>query len=138
MNVAEWLVLGVLTGFSAYDLKTRKVPVMAVVLCGTAALVYRFCAGTGIAELILGLVPGLCMLALAFFTKESIGTGDGLVLCALGMFCGLRRTLAILGMALVLAAALAIVLLVLRRVERKTELPFLPNLMAGYLLCLLW
>ena len=73
-----------------------------------------------------------------FATKESIGTGDGLVLCVLGLFCGWRQCLAIFGMALVLSAILSIILLICRKAGRKTELPFLPSLFGGYVLYYLW
>lgn len=138
MEIAEGIMLGVLAGFSVYDLKTRKVPLTAVAAAGVAALVYRLCVKTGILELAAGLVPGLLLLLLAYVTKESIGTGDGLLLCVVGVFCGLTGTLAVLGTALVLAAGVAAVLLISKRAGRKTELPFLPCLCAGYLLQLLW
>lgn len=138
MNIAEWVMMGTLAGFGVYDLKRRRVPVAAVAVCSLVVLVYRLGAGIGFWELAAGLVPGAVLLLLARCTKESIGTGDGLVLCCLGLFCGLRQTVAVLGMALVLSSVMAIVLLVLRRAGRKTELPFLPCLCSGYLLGIIW
>lgn len=138
MNIAEGIALGCLAGLSIYDLKTKRIVIKAVALLGIVVLVYRLCTGTGVLELAAGLVPGAGLLFVAFCTKESIGIGDGMVLCVLGLFCGLRKTMGVLGMALVFCAALAMVLLVLKRAGRKTELPFLPCLFAGYLLCLLW
>lgn len=138
MNIAEGIFLGGLAGFSVYDLKTKKVPVAAVALFGTAVLIYRLCTGAGPAELLPGVLPGLALLLAAVCTKESIGTGDGLLLCVLGVFCGIKKAMAVLGMALVFAALLAVILLVIKRAGKKTELPFLPCLFAGYLLGLLW
>ncbi|MBO5353313.1 MAG: hypothetical protein J6A77_08460 [Lachnospiraceae bacterium] len=136
--MAEWIMFGVLAGFSVYDLKWKKVNVTAVVIVAATALMYRFFVGTGWVDLFFSLVPGIGLLLLALVTRESIGTGDGLVMCALGIFCGIKPALAILGMALVLCAMLAIILLACRRAGKKTELPFLPCLCAGYLLYLLW
>lgn len=136
MNLAKGVVLGVLAGLSAYDLKRKKIVVPVVIISGVVAVIYRLCCGTGILDLLAGIVPGVLLLFVSYCTKESIGMGDGMVLCALGVFCGCRMTFAILGMALVLAALLAIVLLVLRRAGRKTELPFVPCLCAAYFLCL--
>lgn len=138
MKTAEWVMLGALAGLAVLDLKTKRIPVVWVVLLGAATVIYRVIAGAGVWELAAGIVPGLLLLLVAFATGESIGSGDGLVLCALGLFCGVTMTVAVFGMALLLSAVLAIVLLVLRRAGRKTELPFLPCLCAGYLLCLLW
>jgi leader peptidase (prepilin peptidase)/N-methyltransferase len=138
MKVVEWIMLLLLAGFAAYDLKTKTVPLAAVAAFAVGTLVYRICTGTGMAELAAGLVPGAVVLLLAFATRESIGIGDGLVLCVLGMFCGWRQCLAMFGMALVLSSVLAMVLLACRKVGRKTELPFLPSLFGGYLLFYLW
>lgn len=138
MNIAEGIALGCLAGLSIYDIKTKKVAVKAVVFFGIVVFIYQLCIGIGVLDLAAGLVPGAGLLLVAICTKESIGVGDGMVLCALGLFCGLRKTMAILGMALVFCAVLAMILLVLKRAGRKTELPFLPCLFAGYLLCLLW
>lgn len=138
MSAAEWVVLGVLVGLSICDLKTKKIPVAAVVLFGAAVLGYRLMTGIELLGLLVGLVPGAVLLLLAVLTGESIGIGDGLVLCVVGLFCGLTKAVSVLAMALVLSSVVAMVLLVLKRAGRKTELPFLPCLCSGYLLCLLW
>ena len=136
--MAEGVMLVILAGFAIHDMKTKTVSLAAMGVFAISVLVYRLCTGTGIAELAAGLVPGALVLLLAFATKESIGMGDGLMLCVLGMFCGWRRCLAAFGMALVLSAILSIVLLVFKRAGRKTEVPFLPSLFGGFLLCYLW
>ena len=136
--MAEWIMLGVLAGFAVYDLWWKKVNVAAVALFGIAVIVYRSCGNTAIREMISGFVPGLGLLLLSFITKESIGIGDGLVLCVMGAFCGIKQAIAILGMALLLSAVLAMVLLACKRAGKKTELPFLPCLCGGYFLFLLW
>ena len=138
MDVAGGIMLGVMGAFSIYDLKYKKIPIWAVILFGVAVLLYRLDVGVGIGELLAGIVPGAGLLLTAFCTKESIGFGDGMVLCVLGLFLGIKGSLAVLGMALVFAALLAAVLLVLKRAGKKTELPFLPCLFAGYLISLLW
>ena len=138
MEAAEWAMLAVLTGFAIYDMKTKTISVVAVAIIAASVLLYRLYMGIGMLELVIGLIPGVLLLVIAFATRESIGTGDGLVLCILGLFCGWRRCLAIFSMALVLSAILSIVLLVCRKAGRKTELPFLPSLFGGYLLYCLW
>ncbi|MBP3570123.1 MAG: prepilin peptidase [Lachnospiraceae bacterium] len=138
MNGAELVVLGSLFVLSVMDLRTRKISWIPVALLGGVALIYQWCAGELCIDVIVGIIPGLILIGLAFCTKESIGYGDGLVLGVLGLYCGIKKAVAVLGMALLLAAVLAMVLLVLKKAGRKTELPFLPCLCSGYLLCLLW
>ena len=138
MDIANGIMLGILGGFSVYDLIYKKVLIRAVLIFGAAVLGYRMYAGAGLGELLAGLVPGMLLLLTAFCTKESIGYGDGMVLCVLGLFLGMRQSLAVCGMALVFAAVSAMIRLVFKRAGRKTELPFLPCLFAGYLLSLVW
>lgn len=138
MSVAEGILLGALAGLSVYDIKKRKIPVWAVLLLGTGVLLYRILSGADVFLLLLSMVPGFGLLLLAFCTRESIGTGDGMVLCVIGLFAGGKQAMAILGMALLFASALAALLLLMRRARRKTELPFLPCLWSACLVGFLW
>lgn len=134
----EEIVFLILLLLSVCDICVKKIPVPAVVFAAIAAFAYHIVAGSLSAALLTGLIPGVAVLVLAFFTKESIGTGDGLTICAFGMLYGFTETVAVFGMALFLSAAAAMVLLVLHRAGRKTELPFIPFFCGGYVICLLW
>ena len=81
-----------------------------------------------------GLMIGLSILALSKITAGKIGMGDGLLLCVTGMGLGFWLNLELLGVALLLAATLSIVLLILRKVDRKQTIPFIPFLFVGYLI----
>ena len=137
MEIAEWVVLFFMVVLAGIDLKTKQVPVLMVILLGVGCAIYRLWVGTGFWEMAAGAIPGALLLAIAVCSGESIGIGDGLVLFVLGVFCGASQAVAMLGMALFLVAVLAGVLLIIRRAGRKTELPFLPCLAGGYLLCVL-
>jgi len=136
MSVIDAVVLGNLAILGWIDIKKKMIPVVPVAVAGSVLLLYRFWEGCTFFEVAAGLVPGAVLLLLAFCTRESIGTGDGLVFCMIGAGCGLENTVAVLGFALVCSALLAIVLLVLRKVRRKTVLPFLPCVFTGYVISL--
>lgn len=138
MDVEEVVMLGSLVVLSCVDLRERKIPLIPTLILGVGFLMYRLWNGVPLAEVAAGVIPGGILLLVSLVTEESIGYGDGLVLLILGVLCGVMEAVAVLGMALLLAAVLSIVLLVLRRVGRKTKLPFLPCLCSGYLLFLLW
>ncbi len=138
MKGIELIILAGLAVLSWTDIRTRKVPVIPVMLSGVVFVIYRVWTGVTVMELAAGILPGTLLLLLAFVSGESIGKGDGLVLFMLGIYCGMAKAVAVLGMALLLAAVLALVLLLLKRANRKTKLPFLPCLCAGYLISLVW
>lgn len=130
------LVTGILLAILAWiDVKTKTVP---VVLIGVLAL---FLALTGfyiklsIPFMVFGCIPGMVALFITYVTKGKLGKGDGLILLALGIGCGLDRVMLVWGIALTMAAVTGIVLLVLKRATRKTELPFVPFLFWGYVVC---
>ena len=63
--------------------------------------------------------------------------GDALVLLCLGAGYRWERVTAMLFGALCLAAVFSLVLLILKRADRKTELPFLPFLFFGWCIVML-
>lgn len=134
----ELVMLGSLIVLSGMDLRTKKIPLMPVLVLGVVFFVYRMWNGVPLLDVAVGVIPGGILLLVSAITEESIGYGDGLVLLVLGVLCGATKAVAVFGMALLLAAVLSMVLLALKRVGRKTELPFLPCLCAGYLLFLVW
>lgn len=138
MGITEQIVLLCLAILAAVDLKTRKIPVLPVLFLGLFGVCFRLCAGGSFWNVVTGVIPGMLLLVLAVCTRESIGIGDGLVLLALGGVIGAAQAVAVLGMALFLSAVLAFWLLLWKKAKRKTELPFLPCLCGGYLLCVLW
>lgn len=138
MSLEEFVLLGSLVVLSGVDLRTRKIPLVPVLALGMFFVIYRIWSGAPVLELVTGTIPGGILILVAAVTKESIGYGDGVVLVVFGLLCGAVKTVAVLGMALLLAAVVSMILLALKKVGRKTELPFLPCLCSGYLLFLLW
>lgn len=138
MTIEESIVLGVLAVLSIIDFRKKQISLVILVSFGVVVLLWMLFQKAGIGGMLMGLFPGVVCLLLSYVTGESIGKGDGIVLCILGVFCGIRETVAVFGLALVFAALWAIGLLVLKRAGRKTELPFLPCVSLGYLCCVLW
>ena len=135
MSVIDGIV-GVGLLFLAFcDIRSKEIPILPVGLYGATLLVVRLWQGAEFMEIVPGLIPGAVALVLSVCSEGKVGIGDGLVLCALGMGYSLHPLLGVLGLALVFAATGAIVLIVLKKVGRNREMPFLPYLFAGYLLC---
>ena len=130
MKLMTGLLLG---GLAVVDFKQKKIPVLPVAAMGVLLLLFRLWNGVELRELATGLLPGAGLLLFARLSREAVGTGDGLVLLALGMGYGAEEILVMLFVALCLAAGLSVVLLVSKRAGRKSEIPFLPFLFFGWM-----
>ena len=78
-----------------------------------------------------GALSGVVVLLLAYATGEKIGYGDGFVLIASGVLLGLRMNLLMLLFGLFLAALNSIWILIRKKGNRKTQIPFVPFLLPG-------
>lgn len=137
--VTMWLLW-----MSVLDIRSKSVPAWLIGLGGAVALAVSLVESfSGIAEqgtwwnyvgaLFGGIIPGGCLLMLAFVTK-TIGSGDGAVVTLLGMVLGFRKSILVLCIGLFFAALGSTVLLVIGKVKRNTCLPFLPFLTVGWFL----
>lgn len=141
----ETLVFCCLTGFAAYDIRTRRVPNRALVSFCPAALVSlpvhmqtagsSFWASLGFS--LAGCTAGfLILLTAALLSRGGVGVGGGDIklAAATGFIYGPYRMLGILMLAALLSACAA--LLVLCR-HRSLSLPFVPFIAAGSLITLI-
>lgn len=84
-----------------------------------------------------GVLIGLCMVGISLLSEEQIGKGDGFVIAALGLFCGVRNTLGIVCFASLFMLPVAIVTILIKKGKKGIRLPFLPALFLGYVVTLL-
>lgn len=133
--LAVWLL-----GISALDICRRSVPLWTLAPGGVLAVLAVAChsEGGGIDFFVLleGILPGVLLLLLAFFTKNA-GSGDGIVLLFLGAAEGGGKGLALFGVSLFLISIFSIVLLIIKKAGKNTKIPYLPFLTAAWLLIML-
>lgn len=84
-----------------------------------------------------GMLPGVCLLAVSMTGKRSIGTADGAAVLTVGMLYGLWTGMEMLLYGLLLCCLPAAVLLAAGKIKKESRLPFLPFLLAGFLICCL-
>lgn len=82
---------------------------------------------------IMGIFIGVVILLAGRFSNGSIGTADGIMLAVIGGVIGYRDTLLLLMNAVMAAALCSIILIILKRGNRKTTIPFFPFMLLGYL-----
>lgn len=117
---------------ACFDWKWKRIPWsvqgMGVIFVIVTMIMQR---DRSAAEWILAAMPGMVLLMLAWVTRENIGYGDGVSVLLLGGITGLRNCIAALCLSMLLLSLAGIVLLVLKRADRKTRIPYLPFLFAA-------
>ena len=118
---------------SYWDLKLKAIPYRITLVLLMVGVICSWLSHRNIVEVMLALIPGIVCLLLSKFTREAIGYGDGLLLCALAMFFPCDRILELCTIACILAGVVALALLALRKKKGKDELPFVPFLLMAYI-----
>lgn len=86
------------------------------------------------AEWGLSLLPGLFLLLAGRLSRWQIGAGDGAVILIMGLWLGFEKTIVVLTMGLFLCSIFCGGLVLLKKAGRKTEIPFIPFLLAACLI----
>ena len=106
--------------YSVWDIRKKSIPLLWV----TAGLAVALMMG-GIKG-VLGMLPGMVLLLLAFVMKGKMGTADGLILAVIGGMTGIRYAVAILMAALIISFFYSSVLLIFCKKGRSYCFPFVP------------
>lgn len=121
---------------SRWDLRKRYIPARtllvgafagAVVFIGRALWTGRWEWATAL----IGLIPGACICVLSFVATNQIGLGDGLILLVIGWMLGIQRATVVTVIGLFGATLFGIALVVLKRGNLHTEMPFIPFMALG-------
>lgn len=122
----------------ATDIKSKKISLILSVVFGVFGVIMNITVGSQSGySVCLGTLLGIFLILLSKITKEAIGMGDGLVVSVLGIFNGGTRSLSTLLYAFMVSSVISILLLSIKKVSRKEKLPFIPCLLAGYLIVLI-
>ena len=82
-------------------------------------------------------LPGILLFGLIFLVnhliKQSIGTGDGIVLFLVSLYLGWKTALFLLVTAMLMAGMTGIILLMIKKASRKSKLPFVPYLLSAFI-----
>ncbi|MBO4421423.1 MAG: prepilin peptidase [Lachnospiraceae bacterium] len=138
MRIVLYVIFGIyIAVLSLEDLLKKSVPVAllaAGVLFIPAGLLTEGAESISVADNILGLIPGAMLLVISFVSRGQIGVGDGGLVMMLGASLGIETVIRILTAALLLITVFSGIMLVMRKLKRKSTLPFIPFLFAGYIL----
>ena len=87
-----------------------------------------------ITDLIAPMLSGAVIIAVVKRAKKYIGTGDGLLLAALGILIGNRSNLYVVAVASVAASVYAGALIIRKKKRFTGGIPFAPFVMSGFLI----
>lgn len=94
---------------------------------------YSIFTGRPIGDILIPAGIGMMFLAAGFLSHGTVGVGDGWILAALGTLLSTEIYVQMLCMGLFFAAGWSGVLLAVFGKSRKTEIPLVPFLLAGYI-----
>lgn len=117
-----WLLL-----CSLQDIKRKEISLLLIAI--GFALLFTISIIQGqlrIWERFIGFSLGLLLIILHKITRGQIGVGDGLILCVTGISLGFYMNSILLINSLFLSAIFSIIYIIIKKVNRKTTIPFIP------------
>ena len=138
MEMWKFVILSLWLGIMAVlDLRWKRIPVWLLVVGGMIVTIMSFNeytqADKSFAELVWGLVPGALLLLMSVATKKA-GIADGIVLLLLSLPLDYRECIVGFVLSLLIMSFVSLLLLVLGKVKGNSKLPYLPFLLAGYMI----
>lgn len=134
-GIPYFLLLNFLCMMTVEDIRTRQIQTLQIWLMLLTGAICALASGAGWLGRVLLFAVLLAVLQLAARrTNSGIGTGDAKVIAALALFLRFRPLFYVLSLSLVCALLYGLGLVVCKKATVKTELPFLPFLLAGALI----
>ena len=115
------------------DIRRREISLLLTVVYAGCGIIYSILQGRKIQDVLIPAGIGILFLAAGLISRGAIGAGDCWILLALGALLDTETYIRMLCIGFFLAAFWSGILLVIRRKSRKTEIPLVPFLLAGYL-----
>lgn len=129
-----WMLTLFLTSV-AEDMRKKEVPLEIYPVFLLPVIILHLAQRDWLNPLVAVVLAGIFYL-LAKYSKQAIGYGDAVAIPLLCLLSGFQTAGVIILMALVLVGTVGLVLLISRKANRKTEVPFIPFLAAAYLIYL--
>ena len=115
------------------DIRRREISLLLTMVYAGCGIIYSILQGRKIQDVLIPAGIGILFLAAGLISRGAIGAGDCWILLALGALLDTETYIRMLCIVFFLAAFWSGILLVIRRKSRKTEIPLVPFLLAGYI-----
>ena len=126
-----WILgfIALLVILSIFDIRTKRIPIGGFISLYAYSIMYLFFSGEygfSFINLIISVIPGLILGALSFMTEGKIGMGDAIITAGLGVGLGIENVSYTLAGALILICLFGLIMMVTRKMNRKSQIPFVP------------
>jgi leader peptidase (prepilin peptidase)/N-methyltransferase len=130
----KWLTGTALVVCAWTDIRERTLYSRTIGLYAVLAVIGLLAGkSTSIPELAISLIPGLFCLMISWISRQALGYGDSLLIAVIGISLGFWPCIWVSFSGFFWAGIWSGILL-LGRTERKREIPFVPFLLAGFVI----
>lgn len=120
------------------DIKKKEISITSCVLLGFVKTIGFLLEGQAeVQMLFVRSLPGIFFLAASILSKNAVGAGDGWIVLVSGWYLGVSVTMQSVGLGMFFLSLLGILLLMMRKIRKNTEIPFVPFFFLGNLVVLL-
>ena len=127
------MVLVIFLGIiSVVDAATKKIPVLMLIFMGITGIYHVVSQEMSLETLAISIIPGIVILIAAVLSRQQIGYGDAIGIILMGLFVSADIICSSLVMALMLAGVVSVVMVAIKKADRKKQIAFTPFLLIGY------
>lgn len=124
---AEMILGGFLFLLSLEDIKRQEISFSCLgATAGVGLLILIFQTFAGWPDLLFRLIPGAALFLFAVLSRGKVGTGDGMVFLAIGLYCSFEQVIGLMTGAFLAALVAALFLFTIRKKEKSDMFPFVP------------
>lgn len=133
-EIADWVILILLTLCAVHDWKKREIPLVLLVIMSIGVSVFVICCHTEpLLSRGIGAFLGIGFFLVSKCTKEAVGYGDSWLILLIGIYLGGLRALQVLFLASVAAGIGSLFCLWKNHWNRNVTIPFVPFMAVAYL-----
>lgn len=137
MNYIIYVLIGMALFIAAIaDIKHKSISISQIVVTGILCVIGSIiCKENNIYQTLGGLSIGVMVMGISKLGSEQVGMGDGMIIALIGFFLGMNGCFIMVCTASFMMVFIAAAVLILKRGNKYTKLPFLPALFVGYVVC---
>jgi len=122
-----------LTVWTIEDLLFKKIRTWELVVGTAVMVIFMTIEKVDIKELLPGIIVSFMFIIVSLLSKGNFGLGDSWVIGIAGLGLDFQEFTFMLGASFCVAAFVSVIMILLKKSSRKTKIPFVPFLLAGFL-----